>query len=376
MNLLEYEAKSILRRHRVRVPDGVLVRNVGEVEEAYQRLGSPVVIKPQTFLKRRGKAGLIRFAHTLEEAKVHVEELLGSEFMGKRIREVLLEEFIDGEAELYMAIIIDRSRGRPVAILSSKGGVDIESIAKEYPEEIASAEINVLQGLQEFQARDLTMKVGLGDHDLSDVVSTFLKLYEVFLKYDAEIVEINPLKITGDWNVVALDAVININDDSVFRHPELGVYRIRETSGLEDRARQLGLSFVELEGKIGIIGNGAGLTMATADMVHLYGGRPAYFLDVGGGISSEGMKRALDIVMGVKTEVILINIFAGISRCDEVALGIMEAKKQGTINQPIVVRMIGTSDGEGIKILESIGIKAFTSMEEAVRMAVALAEEG
>lgn len=375
MKLLEYEAKKILQQYGIQVPKGIVVKAVFEVDEAFQQLEKPIVVKPQTLSKRRGKAGLIRFVNTLAEAKKNVNDLLGAKFRGETVTEVLLQHMIDEGLEMYMAVIVDKSKGKPVAILSSEGGIDIESIAEKVPLKIALTDVECSGGLKERHIINLTQQLKLDEQLLPELKSVFLKLYTVFRKYEAELVEINPLIVTKDRKMIAVDALIDIDDDALFRHPELSVYKERRTKNLENQARRSGLSFVKLEGNIGIIGNGAGLTMATADMVHFYGGRPAYFLDVRGGISADGMKKALDLVTNVDSKVVVINIFAGISRCDEVASGILKAQKQGTLRQPVIVRMIGTNMKKGRRILKSAGIESHTSMEEAIQTAITLAEE-
>ena len=377
MKLFEFEAKEILKSRGAPVPRSVLIEKGSNVEEILRRSGlkPPLVVKSQVLVAGRGKAGGIRRVDSLEEAVATVMELFEKPIKGLKPNYILVEEAIEHSQELYVAIIIDRNERKPLVLASSQGGVDIEEIARKSPESIVRKHVNPWVGLRSYEARWVGKKIGLSGGVLSSFASFLSTMYRVFEELDADLVESNPLAVT-DQGVIPLDARIIVDDNSLYRHPELASRRedSSEYTYWERKAREAGLAFVELDGDIGIIGNGAGLTMATMDLVHAFGGRPANFLDIGGGASADVMRRAVELLLEFpKAKKIFINIFGGITRCDEVARGIVEAVKGlGGPKKPIVVRLSGTNEEEGRKILSEAGFQAFTDPVEAVRKVVEL----
>jgi len=377
MKLYEYQAKEIFKNFGISIPKGQVASTSEECEKIAKEIGKPVAIKAQVLVGGRGKAGGIRFAETPEQAAEIASQILGSRIKGIKIEKVLVEEKLEIENELYFGITVDRSARKYVAIVSSRGGVDIEEVAEKYPEEIIKHYIDPLLGLQGFEARELAKKIGLKSRNLLTAADILNKLWKIVEKYDAELVEINPLIKTKDDKLIAADARLIIDDNALFRHPEFE--KTMETEGKEFNERELkakkeGLAYVELDGNIGIIGNGAGLVMATLDMVSLYGGKPANFLDVGGGADPKRMETALEIILSnPRVKVVFINILGGITRCDWMAKGIIEARERIKIELPLVVRMVGTMEEEGRKILQEAGIDVLDSMEEAAKRAVEIA---
>ncbi len=378
MRLLEYQAKKIFAKYSIPVPRGRVAKTPHEAFEIALELGTAVAIKAQVPVGARGRAGGVLFAETPEEAEKAAGRLLGSEIRGMRVEEVLVEEKVPIKHELYMGFTIDRANRTYVAIASPEGGVEIEEVAEKSPELIFKHTIDPLAGFRQYHALGLVKKMGYGGQAALRLAGMFMSLYRLAMDYDAELTEINPLAETEDGRFLAVDARLIIDDNALFRHPELaGLEKpITEVGAREIKAREAGLGYVELDGDIGIIGNGAGLVMATLDMVALYGGRPANFLDVGGGASAERMARALDIVLSnPRVKVVLINILGGITRCDEIARGILAAMERVGVRKPMVIRLVGTNEAEGRAILEEAGISVLDSMEEAAKKAVELARQ-
>jgi succinyl-CoA synthetase beta subunit len=373
LKLFEYEAKELLKKYVVEVPRSVLVKKgedpIAKMKEA--GLEPPVVVKAQVLVAGRGKAGGIKMARTWEDVKRLVDELFEKPIKGIKPKLLLIEQAIPHEVELYVGMVIDRSERKPVILASRYGGMDIEEIAREKPESIVRVHVDPFIGLKGYQARLIGKKIGLQGAALKSF-STFLDaLYRIFMDYDADLAESNPLALVGD-KVIPLDARLIVDDNALYRHPELAGERLEESGEFtewEIKARRLGLAFVELDGDIGIIGNGAGLTMTTMDLVYEYGGRPANFLDIGGGASAELVKTAVSFLIEYpKTKKIFMNIFGGITRCDEVARGIVKAIQElGELPKPLVVRLAGTNEEEGRKILQEAGIEAFVDPIEAVK---------
>lgn len=375
MKLYEYEAKDIFKNYGIPVPKGKVASTPEEAYEIAEEIGRPVVVKAQVLVAGRGKAGGIKKASTPEEAREIAKELLGSEIKGLKVKEVLVEELLDIERELYLSMTIDRFSRRITLLASTEGGVDIEEVAAKSPEKIVKYQIDPLVGLQSYIARKVVKKLRLRDKQASETIKTIFGMYKIMIDKDCELVESNPFTLLRDGRVVAADARIIVDDNAIYRHPDFQqkYLEYRDMSPLEVRAKKHGFSYVEVEGNIGIIGNGAGLTMATMDMVKYYGGRPANFLDIGGGARAEVVKEALKILLEhPKVEVVFVNILGGITRCDEVARGIVEALSEGP-KKKVVVRMMGTREEEGKEILRKEGIEAYDSMEEAARAAVELA---
>jgi len=377
LKLFEYEAKAILAKKGIRVPRSVLVRPgedpLAKMKEA--GLKPPVVVKAQVLVAGRGKAGGIKMARTEEEVVRIVEELFNKPIKGIIPKILMIEEAIPHDVELYAAIVIDRSARKPVVLASRYGGMDIEEIAREKPESIVRQHIDPFIGLKGYQARLVGKKIGLSGKALGSFAKFLLALYEAFVEYDAELAESNPLALVGD-EVIPLDARMIIDDNALYKHPEFAkeIEETGEYTEWEIKARKIGLAFVELDGEIGIIGNGAGLTMTTMDLVYEFGGTPANFLDIGGGASAELVKKAVAFLMEYpKAKKVFMNIFGGITRGDEVAKGIVKALEElGELPKPLVIRLAGTKAEEGRKILQEAGLEAFVDPIEAVKRVIEL----
>lgn len=381
MKLHEHEAKTIFQKYEIPTPRGETANSSTLVKEVTAKLGVPVAIKAQILVSGRGKAGGILFANSPEEAENVAKKLLGAEIKGVNVKEVLVEEKIVAKKELYFGITIDRAKCSYVAIASSQGGIDIEEVAMTMPEKIVKVFIDPTYGFRSYHAYHVAGKLGYVGSQMRDLATIFVRLYRIAMDYDAELIEINPLIETSEGKFVAADSRILIDDNALYRHPEYQRRLIQEgeteLSAQEIEAQKTGLAYVKLDGNIGIIGNGAGLVMATLDAVQFYGGKPANFLDVGGGASADMMAQALDIVLSdPKVEAVFINILGGITRCDEVAKGILEAKKRVGFTKPIVIRLVGTNEEEGRRILTEAGIHFLDSMEEAAMKAVEIAKAG
>jgi len=375
LKLYEFEAKRILASYGVNVPKGVVVE---KGEDVRSKLGSsgltpPLVVKSQVLVAGRGKAGGIRIAKSLDEAVSLAELLFDYPIKGLKPRYVLIEEAIEHSLELYASITLDKSVRKPVVLASLYGGMDIEEIAREKPESIIRYHVDPYVGLRGYEARFIAKRLGLKGGLLSSFASLLQSMYNAFIDYDADLVEINPLTTVGE-RVIALDARIIIDDNASYKHPELAIERIEggEVSEWEFKAKRLGLAFVELDGSVGVMGNGAGLTMTSMDLVYEYGGVPANFLDIGGGASAERVKKAVLLLLEFpKAKSLFINIFGGITRCDEVARGIVEALREYSgKRKPIFVRLSGTREEEGRRILEEAGVKAFDNPIDAVIEAI------
>ncbi len=375
MKLFEYEAKEILASKGIRIPRSVLVRPgedpLAKMKEA--GLTPPVVVKAQVLVAGRGKAGGIKMARSEDDVVRLVEELFNKPIKGIVPRILMIEEAIPHEVELYAAIVLDRSERKPVILASRYGGMDIEEIAREKPESIVRQHVDPFIGLKGYQARLVGKRIGLSGKALASFARFLTALYEAFVEYDAELAESNPLALVGD-EVIPLDARMIIDDNALYKHPQFAkeIEETGEYTEWEIKARKLGLAFVELDGDIGIIGNGAGLTMTTMDLVYEYGGTPANFLDIGGGASAELVKKAVSFLMEYpKAKKVFMNIFGGITRGDEVARGIVKALEEiGQLPKPLVIRLAGTRAEEGRKILEEAGIEAFVDPIEAVKRVI------
>jgi len=378
MKLFEYEAKKILSAYGVQVPRGELARSPEEALKAAMRMSSPYVVKAQVLVAGRGKAGGILFAELPSEVEEKTAKLLGSEIKGMKVRGVWIEEKIPIKRELYFGVTVDRFQRTYVAIASSAGGMDIEEIAEKFPEKLVKFPVDPLEGFRSYHANYMAKKLGYRGKQMLQLASIFTRLYRAAMDYDAELMEMNPLVETVDGQFVAADARLIIDDNALFRHPD---YTSRlaeegEFSPEETKARQKGLAYVKLDGDIGIIGNGAGLVMATLDAVQLHGGRPANFLDVGGGAPADRIAEALNIVLSnPNVKVVFMNILGGITRCDEVAKGILEARERLGFTKPMVIRLVGTNEEEGRRILTEAGIHVLDSMEEAAKKAVEISQK-
>lgn len=384
MKVHEYQAKEILRKFGVKVPQGEVAETPEEARAIAEKLGKPVVIKAQIHAGGRGKAGGIKLAKTPEEAEKAASEILGKRLVthqtgpeGKLVRKVLVEEASEIEKELYIGIVVDRSKEAVVIMASPEGGVEIEEVAATHPELIFKEYIHPATGLNVFQARKLAYKLGLEGGQVKEGVKFILGLYRAFVETDASLAEINPLILTKDGQVLALDAKMNFDDNALFRHPEIVELRdIHEEEPLEVEASKYNLNYIKLEGNVGCMVNGAGLAMATMDIIKYYGGEPANFLDVGGGASEEQIKNAFKILMSDKNvKAVFINIFGGILRCDRLARGVVNAAKEINVQVPIVVRMEGTNVEEGKEIIlgSGLNIKVANTMAEGAELVVKLA---
>ncbi|WP_411964169.1 ADP-forming succinate--CoA ligase subunit beta [Haloferax sp. YSMS24] len=378
MKLHEYQAKDIFAEAGIPVPESRLASSVDEVMEAVEDIGYPAAIKAQVHVGGRGKAGGIKIAMDEEEARQAAEDILGMDLKGYTVERVLVEAGVDFENELYVGVTMDRGEGKPVAMVSTEGGVNIEEVAEENPDAIARDHIDPAFGMHPYQARKLVFDAGIPRDVAFDVASFLTTLYDLYEANDASDIEINPVMITSDRDVVAADAVMNIDDDALFRHEDLAA--MEEDSyedELEAKAGEYGFDYVRLSGNVGIIGNGAGLVMTTLDLVDYFGGKPANFLDIGGGAKAERVANALDMVFSDENvDSVVFNIFGGITRGDEVAKGINEALEQfDEIPKPVVVRLAGTNAEEGMEILNTDLVQVEGTLEDAVQRAVKNAQE-
>lgn len=375
MNLHEYQARDILKRFGVPVPDGEVADTATEVARIAQRLGGRVVVKAQVHTGGRGKAGGVKLAATPDEAQAVAGRILGMQIKGLTVKRVLVAPAADIASESYVGIIVDRVSRRPVLMVSSAGGIDIEEVAAQTPEKIHRVAIDPRYGLLPHQAQGMAFALYRDLAQVRAAADIMQKLYAAFYAVGASLAEINPLVTTPDGRVVALDAKIVVDDNELDRRPEIAALRdVDAEDPAEVTARGAGLSFIKLTGSVGCCVNGAGLAMATMDLVKYYGGAPANFLDIGGSSNPQKVVSALQIITSdPSVRAILFNIFGGITRCDDVANGIVTATRQFPLKVPMVIRLTGTNEREGVAILEGAGFSALTDMDEAVRRAVAAA---
>ncbi|MCG3207032.1 MAG: Succinate--CoA ligase [GDP-forming] subunit beta [Anaerolineae bacterium] len=376
MKLHEYQSKRIFAEHGIPIPNGEVAITPDQAREIARKLGGPVVIKSQVLVGGRGKAGGVKLAKNPNEAEQMADQILGMDIKGLTVDKVLVDQAADINEEIYLGIVIDRALQLPVIIASAEGGVEIEEVAKTNPEAIKRLPIDPQVGLMGYQARNLAFDLGLRRVFVNDFVRILTGLYSAFISTDASLAEINPLVITGDDKMLAVDGKIILDDNALYRHPKLAELRdIQEETDSEREARLAGLSFVKLDGEIGCMVNGAGLAMATMDIVKYFGGEPANFLDIGGGAKSDKVAAALRIILkDPKVKSILFNIFGGITRCDEVARGILEALNEVQTNIPMVARLVGTNEEEGRQILAEANFPSASSLGEAAQKAVQLAK--
>jgi succinyl-CoA synthetase beta subunit len=374
MKIHEYQAKQIFAKYGIPLPQGEVASTPEEAKKIAEKIGKPVMVKAQVHVGGRGKAGGIKKAENPGETFDVASQILGMEIKGLVVKKVLVTECKGIASEAYIGVIVDRKSKKPVIMVSAAGGIDIEEVAKETPEKIHKLEVNPLLGLQSFQARDLAYKLYSDTKIANQTCPVILKLYRAFCENDCSLAEINPFITTPEGEVWALDAKINIDDSGLARHPEIETMRdLDAEEKAEVEARQKDLSFVKLSGNIGCIVNGAGLAMATMDLVKRFGAEPANFLDIGGSSNPEKVVNAMNIILrDPNVKAILFNIFGGITRCDDVANGIVYAVKQLKPKVPIVVRLTGTNEEKARKILEEINLTATSSMEEVVKTAIEL----
>jgi len=377
VKLHEYQSKRIFGQYGVPVPQGDVATTPQEARAIAERIGGPVVVKSQVLVGGRGKAGGIKLAQTPAEAEQVAARILALEIKGLPVRKVLIDPAADIRQEIYLGIVIDRAAARPVMMASSEGGVEIEEVARVKPEAIKKLHIDPTIGLRGYQTLWLAKAIGLPAALRRDFDLVAQGLYRAFLECDASLAEINPLVVTGQGSLLAVDGKMVLDDNSLFRHPELAAMRdLDEETPTERTAREADLSYVQLDGQIGCMVNGAGLAMATMDITKYFGGAPANFLDIGGGAKADRVATALRLILAdPNVKAVLFNIFGGITRCDEVARGILTALDEVRPNVPMVVRLVGTNEAEGRRILNesSYRMATATTLAEAAQKAVTAA---
>ena len=375
MKLHEYQSKQILSKYGVPIPAGRVAATAAEAKQIAEELGGRVVIKSQVLVGGRGKAGGVRLARSAREVEELAAEILGMEIKGLPVRKVLVDEAANIETEIYLGITNDRSARKPVMMASAAGGVDIEDVARETPEKIVKVHIDPLLGLRDYQARDLAAGIDLPRNHWRSFGQIASALWQAYLNCDATLVEINPLVITAEGRLLAVDGKMIIDDNALFRHSDLAEMRDLDIEAdAEIEARKYGLSYIKLDGAIGCMVNGAGLAMTTMDIIKLFGGEPANFLDIGGGASADKVKAALRIILAdPNVKSVLLNVFGGITRGDEVARGILSALSEVKTSVPMVVRLVGTKAEEGRQILADANLITAESLVDAARKAIAAA---
>jgi len=379
MKLHEFQAKELFAEAGIPTPDSQLAATPEEVVAAAEEIGYPVAVKAQVQVGGRGKAGGIELVENAEEAQAAAESIIGMDLKGIHVDRVLVEQAVDFVNELYVGVTMDRGEGKPVAMVSTRGGVNIEEVAEEDPDAIVREHVDPAFGMHPYQARKAAFEAGVDREIATDVASVLQTLYQLWDDNDGADAEINPLMVTSDDEVVAADAVFNVDEDALFRQPKIAEYEedTKSDDPLEQKADEYDFDYVRLDGNVGIIGNGAGLVMTTLDLVDHYGGTPANFLDVGGGAKAERIANALDMVFSDdNVDAVVFNIFGGITRGDEVARGINEALGQfDEIPKPVVVRLAGTNWEEGMEILDESLVTVEQTLEDAVQRSVEYAQE-
>ena len=381
MRLYEYEGKEIFKKYGIAVPQGTLVRAGEEARQAAIKIGKEVIIKSQILTGGRGKAGGIKMAKTPEDAEKIAQEMLGMELEGHKVNSLLVEEKLDIANEMYMGITVDDNNGVPIAIVSAEGGVEIEEVAKRNPEKIASSLIDPLYGMRGYEAISLTRQIGLTGETLISASRTLSRLYNVFTSYDARIAEINPLIMTNEGEMVAGDSRCEIDDNSLFRHPEFQDLRIQRIDNLWEREGvRAGVSYADLDGNIALMANGAGIAMSLMDIIKDEGGHPACFLDTGGGLSKERMKNGVGLLLrkaksDPRIKAILVNAIMVLSPADAVAEGIIEAINEVKVEIPIIVILVGKEEQRkrAQELLKDSGVKLYPSVEQGIREAIRIA---
>jgi succinyl-CoA synthetase beta subunit len=376
VKLHEYQSKRIFRQYNIPIPNGEVATSAAEAREIAKKLGGPVILKSQVLVGGRGKAGGVKLAKDAAEAEILADQILGMNIKGLTVEKILVDEAARIQDEIYLAITIDRALQRPVIIASAEGGVEIEEVAKTNPGAIKRLAIDPQFGLMDYHARNLAFDLGLKRGVIGQFMQILKGLYQAFMATDASLAEINPLAVVAPEKLMAVDGKIILDDNALFRHPNLTDLRdTQEDTEAERQARAAGLSYVKLDGEIGCMVNGAGLAMATMDIVKYYGGEPANFLDIGGGAKADKVAAALRIILSDdKVKCVLFNIFGGITRCDEVARGILAALKEAPRQVPMVARLVGTNYEEGQRILAEANFPSATSLGQAAQKAVELAK--
>ena len=379
MNIHEYQARELLAKAGIAVPPGLVATTAAEAKRAMERLGVPkVVVKAQVHAGGRGKAGGVKLADSPEQAERFASQILGMKIKGLTVTKVLVVPATDIASEAYVGVIVDRVTHAPVFMVSPAGGIDIEEVAAKTPEKIFKQTVDARYGLLPHQAMALAFRLYGDVAQVRQAADILQKLYRAFVDAGASLAEINPLVVTPKGEVVALDAKMNIDDNELERRPAIEALRDAAAENpMEVQAREANLTYIKLDGNVGCCVNGAGLAMATMDLVKYYGGEPANFLDIGGSSNPEKVVTALKIITAdANVKAILFNIFGGITRCDDVANGIVAATRQFKVDRPLVIRLTGTNEQEAVKILEGVGMRALTDMDAAVEQAVKLAKGG
>jgi succinyl-CoA synthetase beta subunit len=375
MKLHEYQSKQIFERFGIPIPKGRIASTSDEVKQISEELGGTVVIKSQVLVGGRGKAGGIRLVKSPEEAHDMATKILGMEIKGLPVRKVLVDEAISINREFYVGIVNDRKSQKPVLMVSAAGGMEIEEVAQHNPEKIVKVYIDPLLGLRDYQLRDAAIAIDLPKTLWKLFIEIVQGLWKAYESCDATLAEINPLVLTSENKLVALDAKMVLDDNALFRHPDLADLRDMDLEAASEvEARKYGVTFIKMNGNIGCMVNGAGLAMATMDILALCGGEAANFLDIGGGASADKVAASLRVILADKNvRSILVNVFGGITRCDEVAKGILNASKEVGVKVPMVVRLVGTNEEEGRKLLKEAKFNAAETLYQAAQMAVKLA---
>ncbi len=386
MKVHEYQAKGFLRRYGIPTPNGKVTDKIDGVKTFAKELGGKVVVKAQVLAGGRGKAGGVKLAKSTDEAVEVAKNILGKKLYthqtgpeGVEVKKILIEEAANIEKEFYVGIVLDRAAEKYIFMVSPFGGMEIEEVAKEHPDALFKVYVDYLE-LFPFQARQLAFNLGLSGDAFKQAVKLFLNLFKLHVELDASLTEINPLILTKEGNIIALDAKINFDDNALYRHKDVAELKDdSEEDKLEIEARKYNLNYIKLDGSVGCMVNGAGLAMATMDIIKYYGGMPANFLDVGGGASVETVRNAFKILLADKNvKVVLINIFGGIVRCDRIAEGVVKAASEVGVDRPVVIRLVGTNQEEGREILKNAPFKFYTfeTISEAAEKAVELSEGG
>jgi succinyl-CoA synthetase beta subunit len=377
MKIHEYQARDLFRKYKIPVPEGVVCHSVEEVKKNVPDTDRLRVVKAQVHVGGRGKAGGVKLAKTKAEAVEKAGQILGMDIKGLKVEKVLVAEAVDIEKEIYVGLINDRNTKSVTLMASAEGGVEIEEVARISPEKIIKLQIDPVIGLMEWQARKIALMLFEDPKQMRQAAGIFLKLYKLYEETDSSLAEINPLVVTPDKQVMALDGKMNFDDNALYRQP--GILNMREAT--EDEIKEIdanenGLSYIKLDGNIGCMVNGAGLAMATMDMIKLYGGEPANFLDIGGSSSPEKVVEAMNILLSDKNvKSVMINIFGGITRCDDVARGLVIALDQIKTEIPIVIRLSGTNAKEGLQIIRDYGLPTVSTMSEAAQKAIELSQQ-
>ncbi len=375
MRLFEFEAKNVLKKYGIQVPGGNVASNPAEAEAIAREIGKPVVLKSQILVSGRGKAGGIVFADDIAEAKKVASNLIGSTIKESIVASLLVEEKLDITAQFYASVAVDRPARKYIILASTEGGIDIEEVAQNSPDKISRYWVDPETGFSQLAALEMLSRFTIDKDDAASFAAIINTLYTATMENDAELVELNPLVKTVSGKFVAADARIIIDDNALFRHPEFGSKDTPrpDNTPLEAEAKKQGLPYVDLDGDIGLVANGAGLGMATVDMIYHFGGKPANFLDIGGTGNMEYPKKGIKLVLSnPRTKAVLVNILGGITRCDSVAQAIIEALDEASVKKPIVVRLMGTNEELGVQMLKQVGINSYPSMEKAVEEIVKL----